>query len=311
MSIRRRMSVLTASGGRCSCCAPELIRGSGKERSSERHRSHVRELASRRPSGRGQEPSASLVESGASARASLRRRQPPRILGSIADPWSRSSRTIPTGADPPPSLLPSKHETSVSSGGGLRVSAVRQARSAVVSMSRRVRPSGSRAATCLRDDLVAAPRSAPGGDARRSEEPGRGGERRLAPDDDRERTGTTVVLEDDGIDAIERATIDSTTAPTSVGMSPPTTRTILARGARPAATPASGPSKATGSWIDARHRAGTRRHGVRCGDHDGSRPASGGDAHRWRGEERPAVDRLGELVAPEAARSAAREDHGR
>ena len=98
---------------RCSSCATELIRGSGKEIDpvnavavmyvnshladlrAEAQRNRVASLAERR----------SLRERLSSGTASLRRSSE-----SDSGPWSRSSRTIPTGADPPPSALPRRHD---------------------------------------------------------------------------------------------------------------------------------------------------------------------------------------------------------
>ena len=102
---------------------PEQRKG---DRSSERRSSHVCELASRGPSGRGQGPSSRPTGRAAQPPGAPRlphRRPPQDPRYRIADPWCRSSRTIPTGADPPPSALPQTPRRPPSPpGGGLRVS---------------------------------------------------------------------------------------------------------------------------------------------------------------------------------------------
>ncbi len=93
-------------------------------------------------------------------------------------------------------------------------------------------------------------------------------------------------------------------------MSPPTMTTAASvAAASPACAPASGPSKATGSWI---RRTSSGTAGVAPGAPTTMISVRDGpDGVDGVAEERPAVDGFGQLVAPEPARSAAGEDHDR
>ena len=107
------------------------------------------------------------------------------------------------------------------------------------------------------------------------------------------------------------STIDSRTATTRSGMSPPTMThdRLRARPRAPRARRRAGPRTATGSWTT-RTSSGHVRGRVRGADHD-DLGRDGPDGVDGVAEQRPAVDRLGELVAPEPARPAAGEDHDR
>ena len=138
MSIRRWTTVFRATArGDLYGCATEPIRGSGKERPSERRLDHVRQQPPRRACGRSPAQPDGLA--GRQAEPSpaylLRHREPQvRPRAGHRPRASRASRTTRTGADPPSALASSleRTTTSVSSDGGLRVSGAWQLRSAQV-----------------------------------------------------------------------------------------------------------------------------------------------------------------------------------
>ena len=96
-------------------------------------------------------------------------------------------------------------------------------------------------------------------------------------------------------------------------MSPPTTRTIDSRAApSPASSPTSGPSNAPGRRRARRHPAGAERRSPcpgRTDDDDLGRERPHGVDRVV--EQRSAIERFGELVAPEAAGPPAGQDRGR
>ena len=325
MSIRRRMSVLRANrAGRCS----SLRHGTDpRQRKGDDPVNAVAVMYVNqhldRPSGRGPaQPDGLAGRARRSLRAAylLRSRKPRGSSAATADPWSRSSRTIRTGADLSSALAPPSNtrRPPFPPDGGLRVSGA--ARSAQVGgrvdVADASRRRGRGRATSPPAMTVAVERL----DERAqpalavSEEASPRVERRVATQGDRAAGG--LCRRARGRRRRRRArrappASTSRTAPTSVGMSPPTTRTIGSRArreARPRRRPAGLRRRpGRGRCATSAGRSGPRRARRRRGSRRRERP----DGVDGVAEQRPAVDRLGQLVAPEPARSAAGEDDAR
>ena len=188
-----------------------------------------------------------------------------------------------------------------------------QPRSASVSMSRRVAPSGSMARQVASGTTSGSQR--PGSARSRRSPAARSRSARRAPvaaDDHRAAAGPAVVLEDDGVDAgVERRDHRPSTADDErrhVAADDEDDR--LAR--RPEAGAGSrrvGPRRRPGRGRPGR-RSGTAGRRARRGDHD-DLGRDGPDGVDGVVEQRPAVDRFGQLVAAEPARPAAGEDRRR
>ena len=183
-------------------------------------------------------------------------------------------------------------------------------RSAGVSMSRSVRRRDREAPDASGMTRSSRPRSAPAGGVPGGEQARGDRDGRLRDAGPSAAGGPDRVVEDDGVDpaassAASIAASDRRDERRHVAADDEDGR--AGRLARPGSRPASGPSKATRSWIDA-DRRGQDRRAVRRATTTRTSSHNGRTASIGVVEQRPAVDRLGQLVATEPARSAAGED---